>query len=82
MTTAESYAIDELTSRTLCEHFGFSRLPFPKCIRPEHTFPASQFAAALGRYRRDVPRGMQNAGAASDLSPGSRKGRCIPIERV
>jgi type II secretory pathway predicted ATPase ExeA len=48
----ESYAIDELTSQTLCAHFGFSRLPFPKCIRPERTFPASQFAAALGRLQQ------------------------------
>lgn len=50
--TNASYAIDELTTKTLCEHFGLVRLPFPKCIHPEHAFPAGQFAAALGRLQQ------------------------------
>ncbi len=50
--TIESYAIDELTTRTLCEHFGLERLPFPKLIRPENAFPAGQFAAALVRLQQ------------------------------
>ena len=48
----ESFCIDELTTRKLCEQFGLVRLPFPKCIRPENAFPAGQFAAALSRLQQ------------------------------
>src|SRR5208337_402197 len=48
----EAFCIDELTTKTLCEHFGLERLPFPKCIPPEHAFPAGQFAAAMARLQQ------------------------------
>jgi general secretion pathway protein A len=48
----EAFCIDELTAKTLCEHFGLERLPFPKCIPPEHAFPAGQFAAAMARLQQ------------------------------
>ena len=50
--TIESYAIDELTTRALCDHFGLLHPPFQKCIRPEYIFPASQFGNACARLQQ------------------------------
>jgi len=52
MNTSENYAIDELTTRVLCEHFGLAALPFPMCIPPEHVFPSGQFDNALLRLQQ------------------------------
>ena len=49
--TSNNYAIDELTTRMFCEHFGFTSLPFPKSIRPEHAFPTTRFEGALARLQ-------------------------------